>query len=57
MIFNAGLRLYWYERVSSYEEGFQLARQLYSRKEAWKVLKKWRDMTKMYDREGKRQAN
>lgn len=57
VIFNAGLRLYWYERVSSYEEGFQLARQLYSRKEAWKVLKKWRDMTKMYDREGKRQAN
>jgi anthranilate phosphoribosyltransferase len=57
VIFNTGLRLYWYERVGTYEEGFQLARQLYARKEAWKVLKKWKEMTKLYDRDPKRQAN
>lgn len=57
VIFNAGLRLYWYEKVATYEEGFQLARQLYARKEAWKVLKKWRDLTKLYERDPKRQAN
>jgi anthranilate phosphoribosyltransferase len=57
VIFNAGMRLYWYDKVGSYEEGFQLARQLYTRKEAWKVLKKWRDLTKLYDRDAKRQAN
>jgi anthranilate phosphoribosyltransferase len=45
VIFNAGLRLYWHEKVASYEDGFQLARQLYARKEAWKVLKKWRELT------------
>lgn len=44
VIYNAGLRLYWNEKVSTYEEGFQLARELYARKEALKVLRKWRDL-------------
>lgn len=42
VIWNAGLRLYWFEKASSYEEGFQLARQLYERKGAYKVLSMWR---------------
>lgn len=57
VIFNTGLRLYWFEKVSSYEDGFQLARQLYYRKEGWKVLKRWRDLTKLHDRDNKRKAN
>lgn len=51
VIFNAGLRLYWHEKVASYEDGFQLARQLYARKEAGKTLKKWRDQTLRYSQE------
>ncbi|MBO9609222.1 MAG: anthranilate phosphoribosyltransferase [Paenibacillaceae bacterium] len=46
VVFNAGLRLYWFDKVSSYEEGFQLARQLLGRKEAAKTLRKWRDATR-----------
>ncbi|WP_282941289.1 anthranilate phosphoribosyltransferase [Paenibacillus sp. RC67] len=42
VIFNAGLRLYWFDKVGSYEEGFQLARSLLLRKEALKMLEKWR---------------
>ncbi|GAA4854194.1 anthranilate phosphoribosyltransferase [Paenibacillus vulneris] len=45
VIFNAGLRLYWFDKVGSYEEGFQLARSLLSRKEAFKVLEKWRELS------------
>lgn len=45
VIFNAGLRLYWFDKVSTYEEGFMLARQLLSRKEALKTLDKWREAT------------
>lgn len=41
IIFNAGLRLFWFDRVSSYEEGFYLAKQLYARKEAQRVLTRW----------------
>ncbi|MDF2927292.1 MAG: anthranilate phosphoribosyltransferase [Paenibacillaceae bacterium] len=53
VIFNAGLRLYWHERVSSYEDGFLLARQLYSRKEAWKLLKKWRELAVLQGQENR----
>lgn len=45
VIFNAGLRLYWFDKVESYEEGFQLARSLLQRKEAMKLLEKWRTMS------------
>lgn len=57
VLFNAGLRLYWHEKVGTYEEGFQLSRQLYARKEAWKVLKKWRELTSKYGREPQSQKN
>ncbi|RAV04028.1 anthranilate phosphoribosyltransferase [Paenibacillus sp. YN15] len=57
VIYNAGLRLYWNEKVSSYEDGFQLARELYARKEAWKALKKWRDLTAAYTPESSRKKN
>lgn len=45
VVFNAGLRLYWFDKVESYEEGFQLARSLLQRKEAKKLLEKWRTMS------------
>ncbi|NOU96040.1 anthranilate phosphoribosyltransferase [Paenibacillus sp. LMG 31456] len=45
VIFNAGLRLYWFDKVGSYEEGFQLARSLLQRKEAQKMLDKWRELS------------
>lgn len=57
VIFNAGLRLYWHEKVGSYEEGFQLARQLYARKEAAKMLKRWRELTAKFEREPKQAKN
>jgi anthranilate phosphoribosyltransferase len=45
VIFNAGLRLFWFDRVSSFEEGFYLAKQLYSRKEAQRVLNRWVELS------------
>jgi anthranilate phosphoribosyltransferase len=45
VIFNTGLRLYWFDKVSSYEEGFQLARSLMQRKEAARVLEKWIELS------------
>ncbi|CAK4845520.1 unnamed protein product [Aphanomyces euteiches] len=45
VIFNAGLRLFWFDRVSSYEEGFYLAKQLYARKEAQRVLTRWIELS------------
>jgi anthranilate phosphoribosyltransferase len=45
VIFNAGLRLFWFERVSSFEEGFYLAKQLYARKEAQRVLNRWVELS------------
>jgi anthranilate phosphoribosyltransferase len=45
VIFNTGLRLFWFDRVSSFEEGFYLAKQLYSRKEALRVLNHWIDLS------------
>ncbi|MDO3681735.1 anthranilate phosphoribosyltransferase [Paenibacillus ehimensis] len=45
VVFNAGLRLYWFDKVGSYEEGFQLARSLLQRKEAFKLLVKWRELS------------
>ncbi|TXK84736.1 anthranilate phosphoribosyltransferase [Paenibacillus sp. N3.4] len=41
VIFNAGLRLAWFDKVGSYEEGFQLAECLLQRKEAHKVMQRW----------------
>lgn len=57
VIFNAGLRLYWFDKVGSYEEGFQLARSLLQRKEAQKLLNKWRDLSGQSDFGGRLQAN
>lgn len=57
VIFNAGLRLYWHEKVPTYEDGFQLARQLYGRKEAAKVLKKWHEWTAVHEPPPKKQKN
>ncbi|MCZ8521408.1 MULTISPECIES: anthranilate phosphoribosyltransferase [Paenibacillus] len=45
IVFNAGLRLYWFEKVESYEEGFQLARTLLERGDPYKLLAKWRDLS------------
>ncbi|NOV04087.1 anthranilate phosphoribosyltransferase [Paenibacillus planticolens] len=45
VIFNAGLRLTWFDKVGSYEEGFQLAESLLQRKEAQKVMQKWVDQS------------
>jgi anthranilate phosphoribosyltransferase len=49
VIFNAGLRLYWFDKVDSYEEGFQLATSLYERKETLKLMKKWVELTGAYE--------
>lgn len=57
VIFNAGLRLYWFDKVGSYEEGFQLARSLLQRKEALKLLGKWRDMSNRGGFQTRLQAN
>lgn len=57
VIFNAGLRLYWFDKVGSYEEGFQLARSLLQRKEALKVLDKWRDLSNKSEFRPRKQAN
>ncbi|ANE47181.1 hypothetical protein SY83_13920 [Paenibacillus swuensis] len=46
IIFNTGLRLFWFERVGSYEEGFQLAKMLLQRREGEKQLVKWSEMAK-----------
>ncbi|MEI7025252.1 anthranilate phosphoribosyltransferase [Paenibacillus sp. y28] len=48
VVFNAGLRLYWFDKVGTYEEGFQLAESLLQRKEAAKVLKKWIERSRAY---------
>ncbi|MZQ85890.1 anthranilate phosphoribosyltransferase [Paenibacillus sp. 5J-6] len=45
VIFNAGLRLTWFDKVGSYEEGFQLAESLLQRREAQKVMQKWVDQS------------
>lgn len=45
VIFNAGLRLTWFDKVGSYEEGFQLAESLLQRKEAQKVMQRWVDQS------------
>ncbi len=50
VIFNAGLRLYWLDKVATYEEGFQLARSLLQRREAMKALSRWALTGKIYRR-------
>ncbi|MDQ0878004.1 anthranilate phosphoribosyltransferase [Paenibacillus sp. V4I3] len=45
VIFNTGLRLTWFDKVGSYEEGFQLAESLLQRKEAHKVMQRWVDQS------------
>lgn len=57
VIFNTGLRLYWFDKVGSYEEGFHLARSLLQRKEALKVLNKWREQSGRVDHAERLQAN
>lgn len=41
IVFNAGVRFYWFDKVESYEEGFQLARSLLQRKAGYRLLNKW----------------
>ncbi|MFE5320138.1 anthranilate phosphoribosyltransferase [Paenibacillus sp. NPDC056579] len=57
VIFNTGLRLYWFDKVGSYEEGFQLARSLLQRKEALKILDRWRELSNKSTFKQHRQAN
>jgi anthranilate phosphoribosyltransferase len=57
VIFNAGLRLYWFDKVGSYEEGFQMARSLLQRREAFKLLTKWRDFSNRNDTLRNKPAN
>jgi anthranilate phosphoribosyltransferase len=57
VIFNAGIRLYWFDKVASYEEGFQVAASLLQRKEAWKLLVKWREQSRAFDMQLKQKAN
>ncbi|MGG1515789.1 anthranilate phosphoribosyltransferase [Paenibacillus oryzisoli] len=51
VIFNAGLRFMWFEKVGSYEEGFQLAEALLKRKEANKVMQRWVERSQHYARQ------
>lgn len=51
VIFNAGLRLTWFDKVGSYEEGFQLAEALLRRKEAHKVMRRWVDLSQQWSRQ------
>lgn len=48
VIFNTGLRLMWFDKVGSYEEGFQLAESLLQRKEAQKVMQRWVDQSQHF---------
>ncbi|MDQ1912409.1 anthranilate phosphoribosyltransferase [Paenibacillus sp. GD4] len=57
VIFNAGLRLYWFDKVGSYEEGFQLAASLLQRREALKLLNRWIEMSRPGDAQTRLQAN
>ncbi|GFZ86060.1 anthranilate phosphoribosyltransferase [Paenibacillus marchantiophytorum] len=57
VIFNAGLRLTWFDKVGSYEEGFQLAESLLQRKEAHKVMQKWVDQSHRYARKDQLNTN
>ncbi|OPH48566.1 anthranilate phosphoribosyltransferase [Paenibacillus ferrarius] len=50
VIFNTGLRLTWFDKVGSYEEGFQLAESLLQRREAHKVMQKWIDQSRRFTR-------
>ncbi len=45
VIFNAGLRLYWFDRVNSYEDGFRLAESLLLRRAPQKLLDRWVQMS------------
>jgi anthranilate phosphoribosyltransferase len=47
VIFNTGLRLKWFDKVDSYEEGFQLAGDLLQRKEAQKIMQRWIDQSQL----------
>jgi anthranilate phosphoribosyltransferase len=47
VIFNAGLRFFWFDKVSTYEEGFYLARSLLQRREAARTLNKWIELSRM----------
>lgn len=58
VILNVGLRLLWFDRVGTYEEAFQLARQLYQRQEGLKVLRKWGELVRIKEEPApKRKAN
>lgn len=57
VIFNTGLRLVWFDKVGSYEEGFQLARLLLHRKEAYKLLMRWSEYSGRKSNQGNRKAN
>jgi len=58
IVFNAGLRLMWFDKVASYEEGFQLADTLLRRKEADKLLRCWSELsTRLYHQEARLRAN
>jgi len=46
VIFNTGLRLFWFDKVSTYEEGFYLARSLLGRREASKTLDRWIELSR-----------
>lgn len=46
VVFNAGLRLHWCDKVGAYEDGFQLAASLLQRREAWKRLELWRRLSR-----------
>lgn len=48
VIFNTGLRLTWFDKVGSYEEGFQLAESLLQRKVAQKVMQRWVDQSRHF---------
>ncbi|MDD9269850.1 anthranilate phosphoribosyltransferase [Paenibacillus sp. GCM10023248] len=51
VIFNAGLRLTWFDKVGSYEEGFHLAESLLQRKEAQKVMLRWAEQSQRFTRQ------
>lgn len=45
VVFNAGLRMYWLDKVDSYEDGFEIARGLLDQGAGMRTLQRWRQLS------------
>lgn len=43
IVFNAGMQMYWFDKIASYEDAFHLAGNLLQRREAAKVMARWKE--------------